>query len=984
MLGTTLFILGALAILISIVAQVWTEVMWYDSVGRRSVFTTQLAAQLLLGIVGGLIPAALVWSSLHLGYRMRPIYAPTNPQQDVLDRYREALEPVRRLGTIVVPLIVGLIAGLGAAQQWETYLMWRNGQPFGVSDPQFGTDIGFFVFTLPWLTFIVGFLTMALVLAAAAAAFAHYVYGGLQITNRGRDTTRFALLHLSSLFALIVLLRAGSYWLERYSLSLQTTDLMTGIQYTDANAVLPTKAILAVASIMCALMFLSVIWTRSWRLPVVGTVLLLVTSVVVGGVFPALIQNLKVKPSEKSLEAEYLRRNIEATRAAYGLDKVDVTPFAPNAAAVKPEQLRTEAQALSVRVVDPNVVFSTFRQMHGVRSYYVVPDALDVDRYVVGGQQSDVVVAARELDIDGVPAAQRNWLNDHTVYTHGYGLVVSYGNRQDTDGRPVFIEQTIPAGKDTPAADSAGRLGAYEPRIYFGEQSPSYSIVGAPVGAQPREFDYPAQVESQQINNTYAGLGGVTLDSLAKKVAYGIKYREANFLLSDAVNPSSRILDYRAPKERVARVAPWLTLDGNPYPTVVDDRIIWVVDGYTTSASYPNSRLSSMAQSTSDTITRSRRSVTSLEQGQLNYIRNSVKATVDAYDGTVRLYAWDENDPVLRAWQAVFPGVVEPRSAISSALMAHLRYPEDLFKVQRFLLARYHVQDADSFYGGQDYWRVPLDPTQEQRNSDLPPYYLSIAMPGQSAPQFSLTTTFIPSGERQQLTGFLAVDSNAGGGADGQVRPEYGTLRLLQLPPNTSEAGPGMVQNEIAGSNQPSKAFSNTLSQFINLNKSGGSVLTFGNLLTLPISGGMLFVEPIYVQGGAAASQYPVGRAIVVYYGSRLAWSSTLSGALDELFVSSGTTPPVTPPSNPPATTPPSTGPTTGSSAPPTTAPANDPAALAKAIADAQQAYADGEKALKEGDFAKYGEAQRRLKEALARAATLAPAGSITLPTATG
>lgn len=965
-LGVTVTVLVGLGIIASAIAQVWTEVMWFDSINLRSVFTTQLGAQVLLGIGGGLITAVLVWSSLHFAHRARPIYPPVTPQQDALDRYREALEPIRRLATIGIPLLAGLVTGLTASAQWETFLLWRNAQAFGATDPQFGMDIGFFVFTLPWLTFAVGFLTMAVVLGAIAAAFTHYVYGGLQLANRGRDTTRFALLHLSSLFAAIVVLRAASYWLERYTLSLSTSSLMTGIQYTDANAVLPTKSILAVASIMCGAMFLSVIWTRSWRLPVIGTVLLLVTSIVVGGIFPALIQSLKVKPSEKSLEAPFIARNIEATRAAYGLNAIEVTKYVPSDEA-SAEKLRATAAAIpGIRIVDPNVVSPTVRQKHAIRNYYAFPDALDVDRYTIDGTLRDVIIAVRELDLAGVPAGQRNWLNDHTVYTHGYGIVAAYANQQDSEGNPVYVEAAVPAGKG---------LGEYEPRIYFGEQSPDYAIVGAPAGAAPREFDYPAQVESQQVNNTYAGTGGVPLDNALRKLAYGLKYRELNFLLSDAVNPSSRIMDYRTPKERVARAAPWLTLDGNAYPAIVDGRVLWILDGYTTTNNYPNSGLTSMAASTRDSTTSTRRSVTSLEQGQLNYIRNSVKATVDAFDGSVHLYAWDDTDPILGAWRQAFPGVVEPRANISASLMSHLRYPEDLFKIQRSLLAKYHVEDPDSFYGGQDFWRVPLDPTQETARTDQPPYYLSIAMPGQTAPEFSLTTTFMPTGNREVLTGFLAVDSNPGKEADGKVLAGYGTLRLLELPPNSSVKGPGQVQNDIASSNQASKAFTLTLSQFINNARQQGSVVTLGNLLTLPMGGGMLYVEPIYVQG-TASSQFPLGRAIVVAFGNKLAWSNTLDGALNELFGGAV----VVPPSSGPTTPTPTPSPTTG----PTTPPGG---ALAQAIADAQKAFADGEAALKAGDFAAYGEAQKRLKDALARAAAASPTGSLTVtpaPTASG
>ena len=962
-LATTVAILVALSVLVSLLANVWTEVLWFDSVKLSSVFTTRLGAQLMLGLGGGIIAAALVWSSLWYGHRSRPIYAPVTPQQDALDRYRAALEPLRRVGTVALPLGVGLVSGLGASSQWETLLLWRNQQPFGVTDPHFGLDVGFFVFALPWWTFVVAFLSMAVILAVLAAAFTHYVYGGLQLANRGRGTTRSALVHLSSLLAVVVLLRAASYWLERFSLSLQTSRLMTGVQYTDANAVLPTKAILAVASIMCAAMFLSVIWTRSWRLPVIGTVLLIVVSVVVGGIFPALIQSLKVTPSELSLESDFIAKNITATRAAYGLDQITVKPYRPTAVASQ-EKLRATAGAIpGVRLVDPNVVQPTFKQLHAVRNYYAFPDTLDVDRYTIDGVSTDVVVAVRELDLAGVPAGQRNWLTDHTVYTHGYGVVAAYGNRQ-SDGQPVFIESSIPAST---------ALGTYEPRIYFGEQSPLYSIVGAPQGQAPREFDYPAQGETQQVNTTYAGQGGVALDNALKRLAYGIKYREINFLLSDAVNANSRLLDNRAPRDRVERVAPWLTLDGNVYPSIVDGRVVWIVDGYTSTAGYPNSQISQMATSTSDSTTVNRRAVTSLEQGQVNYIRNSVKATVDAFDGSVNLYQWDEADPILKAWMGAFPGVVRPLSDISASLMSHLRYPEDLLKIQRQLLARYHVTDPGTLFNGQANWRVPSDPTLESRNTDQPAYYLSIAMPGQAEPEFSLTTTFIPAGTRDTreiLTGFLAADSNAGSAA-GKRAEGYGTLRLLELPPDSNVNGPGQVQNAINSSSQSSKAFSLTLSQFLSSARQQGNSVILGNLLALPMADGMLFVQPIYLQG-SASNPFPLGRAIVVTFGDKLAWSDTLNGALNELF--GGQVAPATP------TTP--TTPTTPSAPTTPTTPTQPPDSgtpLATAIADAQKAFADGEAALRAGDFTAYGEAQKRLKDALARAAAASPTGSLTV-----
>jgi uncharacterized membrane protein (UPF0182 family) len=968
----TIVILVVLGFVVSILASLWTEVLWFDSVGFQGVFVTELTTKILLFVVGFVVTAALVASSLVIAWRTRPIYAPVTAQQQNLDQYREAIEPLRKIAMFAIPGLLGLLAGTGAAGQWKTFLLWRNRVPFGSKDAQFHLDLGFFVFTLPWIQFLLGFLTMALVMALIAAAFTHYVYGGLQIQARAERTSRAARTHLAILVAALVLVRAATYWFDRYALATKDSPLLTGIRYTDAHAVLPTKAILAVAALMTVGLFIASIWTRSWRLPVIGVALLLITSIVVGSIYPALYQRFTVRPSEKSKEQAYIDRNIKATRAAYGIGTVDTKEYTATTEASS-GQLRDDAETIpGIRLVDPIVVSPTFKQLQSVKSYYAFPDALDVDRYNINGKVNDTVVAVRELDLNGLPQNQRNWLNDHTVYTHGFGVVAAYGNQRGADGQPVFYEQNIP---------QQGPLGAFEPRIYFGEQSPSYSIVGAAAGASAREFDYPDSSAAGQKNFTYTGKGGVPMTSFLRKSAYALKYRELNFMLSDAVNSQSRLLDHREPMERVQRVAPWLTLDGNPYPAVVDGRVQWIVDGYTTTADYPYSRLTEIDSATSDSTTASSQSVRPIATGQVNYIRNSVKATVDAYDGSVKLYSWDDQDPLLKAWSNAFKNTVRPMSEISGDLMSHLRYPEDLFKVQRSMLNRYHVTDANSFYGAGDFWEVPEDPAQEARNVDQPPYYLTLKMPDQDGARFSLTTTFKPIGDRQVLSGFLAVDADAGS-TDGKRSDDYGKLRLLTLPKDSQVRGPGQVQNDINSSNQTSSAFSLTLSQFLNNARQQGSRVTLGNLLTLPVGGGLLYVQPIYVSANST-SAYPLSRATVVAFGDKLAWSDTLDGALDGLFGgNSGASAGDSGTSTPPPTTGGGT-PTTPST--PTTPPPADAAALAKALADIQAAYDAGQKALKAGDFAAYGTAQKQLSEAIARAVAAAPkGGSVTVtPTPT-
>jgi uncharacterized protein len=964
-LGPTIAIIIGLVIVVSIGANMWTEVMWYQSVHFVQVWRTETLTKLALFVLGGAVTGALVASSLVVAYRSRPIYAPVTAEQQNLDRYREMLDPLRRLAFIAIPVVIGLFAGAASAGQWQTVLLWLNRQPFGKTDAAFGLDIGFFVFTLPWLRFLIGFLTMSLVLAIIAAALTHYVYGGLQLQVKGERTTRAARIHLCVLLAAIVLVRAGSYWLDRYDLTTHTTDFMTGITYTDAHAVLPSKAILAVAALLCAAMFLATIWTRSWRLPLVGLSLLLVCAIAIGGIYPALIQSFKVKPSQAAFEKPYIERNIAATRAAYGLADAKVTEYNATTKAT-PGQLRGDAETIpGIRLVDPSLVSPTFKQLQAFKSYYQFPDALDVDRYKIDGKLRDAVVAVREMDLDGVPADQRNWVNDHTTFTHGFGLVAAYGNKRGADGQPVFFEKGIPP---------TGPLGKFEPRVYFGELSPPYSIVGGPKGGSQNELDYPDQSDSGQHNTTYEGQGGVPIGSFLRKAAYAIKYRDLNIMLSDRVNPESRLLDNRKPQERVSRVAPWLKLDGNAYPAVVDGRIKWILDGYTTSSHYPYSRLQSIGQATADTLTQTRTSVRAIEQGQVNYIRNSVKATVDAYDGSIHLYAWDPGDPILKAWSRAFGNTIEPMSNMSAGLMSHVRYPEDLFKVQRDIMTKYHVTDPIAFFNGSDYWKIPNDPTQERQTVSQPPYYLSLAMPGQNSPSFSLTSTFMPTGDRNVLAGFMAVDADAGDQAGARAKG-YGALRLLELPRDTSVKGPGQFQNDIESSNVNTDAYSQTLSQFLSLNRQQGSNIELGNLLTLPVGGGMLYVEPIYVAAKGETS-YPLSRAIVVAFGDKLAWSDTLNSALDQLF--GGNSGATTGGESPPAQPGTGNGTNKGNGSGNGKGGQSSNGALAKALNDIQQAYQDGQQALKDGNFAAYGEAQKRLQAAIERAVKAEPKGGST------
>ena len=950
-LVVTIAIVAVLGMLGTLASEVFTDKWWFDSVGFSRVFSTALVTKVVLFVMAAVITAGAVALSLYLAYRTRPLQIPMTPAQHVLEQYRQAIEPLRKAVAIGAPVVLGLLAGAGSFGAWQTYLLWRNGGTWGQQDAFFGEDIGFFVFTLPWLSFVVSFFSVVLGLALIAGAFTHYVYGGFQLPGRG-PSTRAAFIHLAVLGALLALLRGAAYWLERYQLTTEQGSLasITGITYSRANAQLPAQAILAVAAVMCAALFLVAIWTRSWRLPIVGVGLLIVTSLVVGSVYPRLLQSLRVKPSELSLETPYIDANISSTRQAFGLDKIKTVT---NPTEVEePAVLRQQAAGIpGIRLIDPNLVSSSFRQFQSARQYYAFPDVLDVDRYEIEGEMRDVVVAARELSLSGVPESQRNWINDHTVYTHGFGFVGAYANERTSEGDPRFFET---------GSGAAGLLGEYEPRVYFGELSPDYSIVGAPAGATPREFDIPEAGEnSPQRTNTYAGNGGVEVGGLLARVAYAMKYRELNFFLSDALNEKSRILDHRTPTERVERVAPWLTLDGNVYPAVINKRVVWIVDGFTTTSSYPGSRRIDLRNATADSVTE-RSGVVSTGSGVVNYLRNSVKATVDAFDGSVKLYAWDEKDPILQAWMKAFPETVQPLASMSGELMSHIRYPQDMLKIQRQLLTEYHVTDASAFYNGSDRWRVPKDPNHVSQ--DQPVYFQSLAMPDQKSPAFSLTTSFVPvanaEGSREIMRGLLAVDADAGRTA-GKPSAEFGTLRLLDLKGKYS--GPAQVLNQIQTSPVRSQntAEIQPLSTYITQNSQSGKTLSFGNLLTFPLGGKLLYIQPIFIQQSKAAGSFPQNKITVAVYDDKVAWGDTVSQALNGLF-GAGVAP-----------SEPGTPGTPGTPTPPPTGTAAEQ--LAAAIADAQKAYDDAQAALKVGDFAAYGAAQQRLADALARAREAAP-----------
>ena len=764
--------------------------MWFSSEGYSTVFSRLVWTKIGLFVVCGTLMAVGVGVNMLLAFRLRPMFRPASPEQTSLDRYREVVAPIRGRLLLGVALLVAAFAGSSGAGQWRTFMLWRNGVPFDETDPFFHRDLGFYIFDLPWWHFVVGFTMAVAIVSLIAASFVHYLYGGIRLEASRDRISGAAAAQLSMLLGVFMLAKAADYWLDRFDVVTGSGGLIDGVTYTDDHALVPAKNILLGISVICALLLFLNVWRRTWMLPSVGMGLFVLSAILLGVIWPALVQQFQVDPTEADKEASYIAWNIEATRAAYDIADAEVEQYSGESELESRQLAQSAIDSPGIRLVDPQVVQQTFEQRQQVRGYYSVAPILDVDNYDIDGQERDVVLAVRELNQDGISSSSQNWANLHTVYTHGYGVVAAYGNQRPANNQTVLTGQEPAwAEIDIPPRGQLTDLteDGYEGRIYFGENSPSYSIVGKKSeDADDIELDLPGGDEAgTDQTTTYDGADGVSVGGFVNKLLYAVRFGEPNLVLSERVHENSRILYHRDPALRVEKVAPWLTVDSDPFPAVVDGRVVWLLDGYTLTDRYPMSEKGSFDEMTDDSLATDSGFQT-LPSDEINYIRNAVKATVDAYDGTVTLYAWDEEDPILRAWMGAFPGTVQPRSQIPEAVLEHLRYPEDMFKVQRYQLGAYHVLDAGDFYEANDRWEVPTDPNNP--TSLQPPYRLSV--PSSDGPDmFSLTSVYTPV-NRENLAAFVSVDADA-------VEDSYGTIRVKRLSSSSQIPGPGQIANQI-------------------------------------------------------------------------------------------------------------------------------------------------------------------------------------------
>ncbi|ANY05885.1 UPF0182 family protein [Pseudonocardia sp. HH130630-07] len=925
----------------------YVDYLWFGEVGFRSVQLTRLFTQIVLFGVVGLVVGGLVALALWLAYRYRPVFVPVSGPEDPVARYRTTIIQRLRVFAVGVPVVVGLVAGLAAPVQWQTVQTFLHGTPFGQVDPEFGNDIAFYAFTLPFLRMVLNWLFVAIAICFVLSLITHYVFGGIRLSGRSGFVSTAARAQLAILAGVFVLLKAVAYWFDRYDLlwSNRNSQTFYGATYTDLNAVLPAKLILLIIAVVCALAFFFAAFRQNLQIPAVAVVMLVISSILVGTAFPLVLQQFVVAPNANEREAPSIERNIAATRDAFGIgpDTVEVQPYAGQSEAT-PAQVRADTDTIpNIRLLDPGKLNRTFTNLQQRRNFYGFAQNLDIDRYTVDGQTQDYVVALREIDVNALFGNQQDWINRHLVYTHGNGFVSAPANQvnealEDAGGQgglPVFNNSDTQTRGDIPVD---------QPRIYYGELLDNqYSIVGAEEGTPPREYD------SDEAQYTYTGAGGVPVGGIFDRAVFALAYGDRNILFNSSINDQSKIMYVRNPRDRVQAVAPWLKLDNDPYPAVVDGRIQWIIDGYTTLQDYPYAERVQLGDATADS--RIGPNGQQLPNETVSYLRNSVKATVDAYDGTVRMYAFDEQDPVLKTWMNAFPGTVEPRSAITPELQAHLRYPEDQFKVQRELLTRYHVDDPGEFFSTVAFWDVPSDPTVQGAGGggtqeSQPPYYLYAGLPGQDGPSFQLTSALV-SLRRQFLASYVSASSD----------PEtYGKITVLELPNETQTLGPQQVQAQFLGSPE--------VSSELNLLRQNQTTIDYGNLLTLPVAGGLLYIEPVYIERAGQEVSYPQLARVLVSYGGRVGYNASLSAALDEVFgagagaAAGGAAPSA---GQPAPETPPAGGQTPAPATPGTPSP--EQATAAQGI---RTALSNLKAAQQAGDFAKQGEALAELDRAVA------------------
>ena len=847
----TLVVLGALLVLFSAnrVAVLVTDLWWFTERGVREVFTTVLGTRVLLGVVFGLVLAVLIAGNLLIARKLRPFFVPSSPQQAQIQRYREMVDPFLPLIIVGIAVVFGVTSGLAVSAQWETFLLWRNGGEIGITDPQFGADIGFYLFELPFLAMVQTWLFTSLILAGILTAGAHYLLGGIRPEAEDEKVLPAVKAHLAVVLAAILAVRGWGYWLDRYQLNFSDRGTVTGASYTDVNAELPALYLLMGVTVIAIVLVLISMRRRGFLLPGAAVALLVVASIVLQGAYPAAIQRLRVDPQELDREQMFIARNLEATRTAYGLDDVQRQPFSILNDLDGDQLIENEVTVRNIRLWDPDVLETTYAELQALRPFYEFNNVA-IDRYEVNGQLRQVMIATR--DLSSLPPEADSWQNRHITFTHGFGVVASQVNTANFEGQPVFLASNIPPeGSPELVPDDV-------PGVYFGEfAEPVFNLVRT--DAAELDFEEPETLE--QVLTVYDGEGGVSISGALRRVAFALRFNDYNLILTNLINEESRIIFNRQVRDRVGEVAPFLELDASPYPVVMNGQVKWIVDAYTTSNAYPYSERRIL--------------VLGDRQVPVNYVRNSVKAVVDAFDGTVDLYRVEDDDPVLDAWERVFPGLIQPMEA-ADEIAAHFRYPQDLFRLQAQLYTSYQIPTADAFYNRAGAWDIPPDPafaanqgaadqlTAGAGQRPLDPFYLLMRLPGEAQEEFVLIQPYLALA-RPNMVAWLA------GRSDGE---DLNTLFAVQFPSTQTVLGPMQAQARIEQDDD--------ISAYITLRSREGSDVIRGNMQVLPIADSLLYIQPLFLQNPQA--RIPELARVAIVMGERTAFDRTLAGALGQLL----------------------------------------------------------------------------------------------------
>lgn len=829
-------IIAALVVLFALAggaATFYTDVLWYQDLGQEAVLWTTLGAEWVTGVVAFVVFFAIFYTNVVVARRMTP-RATLRATDDAGFRFEMALQQVRDaidkvFGVVLIGVsgVFALISGSGMAGNWATFRLALAGVPFGETDPQFGRDLAFFFFTTPALRMAANWLMGTLAITLIATAVVHLISGGIRPWARLKGFDPHVKAHLSVLAGLMVALQAFRYWLDIFELNFSPRGQVLGASYTDVHAQIPAYQILIVIALLCGIALIVNIRFKGWKLPAIALGVWIGAAVLIGAVYPALVQQFRVTPNEIAAETPFIERNITSTRKAFGLDEIEVRAFPANESLTASDVAANADTISNIRLWDPSIVQQSYQQLQGIRPYYDFAD-VDVDRYNIDGTERQVLVSVREMDIGRLAEQAKTWVNEHLVYTHGYGVVVSPVSESSGQGLPRFIVKDIPPTSTTD-------LTVDVPGVYFGEMTTNYVVADTNI----EEFDYP--VGDKNSNTSYEGTAGVKVGGLATRVAFALRFSSAQFLLSSYIRPDSKVLFRRSLTERLGTLAPWLTLDQDPYAVIVNGRLVWILDGYTASDRYPYSeRISG-----------------------INYMRNSVKVTVDAYDGTTTLYAIDDKDPLLATWRAIFPDLVVDGSEMPEEIRAHLRYPEGFFRVQAEIYKTYHMQDARVFYNKEDQWALPGE-SADGAGVGMTPFYVLMRLPQEPAEDFMMMLPFTPR-NKDNMIGWMAASSD----------PEnYGKRIVYTFPKQKLILGPDQVSARV---NQDP-----VISQQLTLWNQRGSGALFGNMLVIPIKDSIVYIQPLYLQ--AEQTAMPQLTRVIVAYGDSVAMQPDLAGALAAVF----------------------------------------------------------------------------------------------------